>query len=98
MIDSIECENEEEKYELVHGALKLFSEIDINGDAHMEWSEFMQYIIDAVLENSVSSGADEIQQKQSVLELIQQMKANRFQRFYMAFTPIDKSNHQNFIS
>ncbi len=54
MIDSIDC-SEEEKYELVHGALKLFSEIDINGDAHMEWSEFMQYIIDAVLENSIQS-------------------------------------------
>ena len=75
MIDSIEC-TEEEKYELVHGALKLFSEIDINGDAHMEWSEFMQYIIDAVLENSISSSNDE--NKVSVMELIQQMKANKF--------------------
>ena len=55
MIDSIDC-TEQEKYELIHGALKLFSEIDINGDAHMEWSEFMQYIIDAVVENSISSG------------------------------------------
>jgi hypothetical protein len=54
---------------LVHGALKLFSEIDINGDAHMEWSEFMQYIIDAVVENSISSADD--QKKQTVMELIQ---------------------------
>ena len=40
MLDSIDC-SEEEKYELIHGALKLFSEIDINGDHHMEWEEFM---------------------------------------------------------
>jgi hypothetical protein len=33
---------------LLHGALKLFSEIDINGDQSMEWSEFMAYMIDAV--------------------------------------------------
>jgi hypothetical protein len=57
MIESIDC-SDEEKYELVHGALKLFAEIDINGDCHMEWSEFMQYIIDAVLENSISGGDD----------------------------------------
>jgi len=94
MIDSIEC-SDDEKYELVHGALKLFSEIDINGDAHMEWSEFMQYIIDAVLENSISNSNDD--KKMSVMELIQQMKANRFLRFYMAYNPIDKSHHTNFI-
>ncbi|CDW71705.1 UNKNOWN [Stylonychia lemnae] len=94
MLDSIEC-SEEEKYELVHGALKLFSDIDINGDAHMEWSEFMQYIIDAVLENSISNSNDD--KKMSVMELIQQMKANRFLRFYMAYNPIDKSNHTNYI-
>jgi hypothetical protein len=68
MIDSIDC-TEEEKYELIHGALKLFSEIDINGDAHMEWSEFMQYIIDAVVANSISNGDDS--KKQGVMELIQ---------------------------
>ncbi len=47
ILDQIHCK-EEEKYELLYGAMKLFSEIDINGDQSMEWSEFMQYIIDAV--------------------------------------------------
>ena len=95
MIDSIECSSEQDKYELIHGALKLFAEIDINGDHHMEWSEFMQYIIDAVVENSISSGNDP--KKQSVIDLIEQIKANKFQRFYMAYNPIDKSHHQNTI-
>lgn len=39
----------EDKYELVNGLIKLFQDIDINGDGHMEWAEFTQYIIDAVI-------------------------------------------------
>lgn len=30
----------EEKYELVNGLIKLFQDIDINGDNQMEWAEF----------------------------------------------------------
>lgn len=61
----------------------------------MEWSEFMQYIIDAVLENSIQSSSED--SKVSVMELIKQMKANKFQRFYMAYEPNDKSHHNNYI-
>ena len=42
----------EEKVDLVYGLIKLFNDIDINGDEHMEWSEFTQYIIDSVIEDS----------------------------------------------
>ena len=38
----------------MYGLAKLFSDIDINGDEHMEWSEFTQYIIDSVLEEEVT--------------------------------------------
>lgn len=31
IIDSINC-TDDEKYELIHGSFKLFSEVDINGD------------------------------------------------------------------
>lgn len=41
--------SDEDKYDLVNGLIKLFQDIDINGDRHMEWSEFTQYIIDAVI-------------------------------------------------
>jgi hypothetical protein len=54
IMDSIDCSQADEKYELLHGALKLFSEIDINGDQSMEWSEFMAYMIDAANNNSGS--------------------------------------------
>jgi hypothetical protein len=41
----------EEKFDLVYGLQKLFAEIDINGDEHMEWTEFTQFIIDAVVQS-----------------------------------------------
>lgn len=44
---------EYEKYDLVYGLCWLFDEIDINGDLHMEWQEFTQYIIDEVMQNPV---------------------------------------------
>ena len=42
----------EEKVDLIFGLMKLFTDIDINGDQHMEWAEFTQYIIDSVIEES----------------------------------------------
>ena len=45
----------EEKVDLVYGLMRLFKDIDINGDLHMEWSEFTQYIIDCVLEEGVAA-------------------------------------------
>ena len=39
---------EDEKTDLVYGLHKFFCEIDFNGDGHMEWAEFTQFIIDKV--------------------------------------------------
>jgi hypothetical protein len=38
-----------EEMELINGIIKLFNDIDINGDKKIEWHEFTQYIIDAVI-------------------------------------------------
>ena len=75
IMDSIECSQEDEKYELLHGALKLFSEIDINGDQSMEWSEFMAYMIDAVNASAIPQITKEKetgnkQKEQTVMEVI----------------------------
>ena len=40
---------------VVRALFRLFSEIDINGDGNMEWSEFTQYVIDTVFEESGKS-------------------------------------------
>lgn len=37
-----------DRLDVVFGLDELFEDIDINGDGKMEWSEFTQYIIDAV--------------------------------------------------
>ena len=66
----------------MHGSLKLFAEIDINGDQHMDWGEFMQFIIDAVMESSI--GANNSEQK-SVTEMIKMIKVNKFKRFYLSY-------------
>lgn len=39
----------QDTYRLIDGLIKLFNDIDINGDKHIEWHEFTQYIIDAVV-------------------------------------------------
>ena len=36
----------EEKLEMIHALIRLFKQVDINGDKLMQWSEFVQYIID----------------------------------------------------
>ncbi len=48
--------SEEDKFDLIYGLQSLFAEIDINGDEHMEWTEFTQYIIDAVIQNPSLKG------------------------------------------
>ena len=35
---------ENERFELIQGAIRLFEEIDINNDGIMEWEEFVQFI------------------------------------------------------
>ena len=51
--------HEDDQYDFINGLIKLFHDIDINGDREMQWNEFTQYIIDAVIgrnENSASEG------------------------------------------
>ena len=38
----------EEKLEMINALIRLFRQVDINGDEKMEWSEFVQYMIDQV--------------------------------------------------
>ena len=40
MLDEVPCE-EFEKVELLHGAISIFHEIDINGDGTVDWDEFV---------------------------------------------------------
>ena len=53
---------QEEKFDLIHGLCRLFAEIDVNGDKHMEWTEFTQFIIDTVMQSSLKRDESLIQQ------------------------------------
>lgn len=44
---------------LVYGLYKLFLEIDFNGDEKMQWEEFTQFIIDSVMGENDTKGADD---------------------------------------
>ncbi len=68
---------QEEKYDLVHGLCKLFSEIDINGDGKMEWREFTQYVIDAVMQNPIKKNMrGELPNQQDLLEQAHSQKSS----------------------
>ena len=41
-------DNEISKYYFVSDLIKFFQAIDINGDGHLEWSEFTEYIIENI--------------------------------------------------
>lgn len=38
-----------DQLEVIDGLVKLFNDIDINGDGDLQWAEFNQYIVDQVL-------------------------------------------------
>ena len=48
-----------EEANLVYGLYKFFCEIDFNGDGHMQWEEFTQFIIDTVEGESGKINDDE---------------------------------------
>ncbi|OMJ89930.1 hypothetical protein SteCoe_7819 [Stentor coeruleus] len=84
----------EEKAELVLGLYYLFQEIDINGDEHMEWSEFTQYIIDAVMgqQNKEKSEEKELSPSE-IMEMAHSHKSRRYQLSKL----IDRSFHGSFL-
>lgn len=40
MYAEIDCDPEE-RMELIYGSIKIFQDVDINGDGNMSWNEFV---------------------------------------------------------
>lgn len=59
----------------------------------MEWSEFMQYIIDAVSASAIKGGEGQ----ETVREQIARIKAKKFNKLGPAPHPLDKTSHFNVI-
>lgn len=84
----------EEKADLVLGLYYLFQEIDINGDEHMEWSEFTQYIIDAVMgQQNKERAEDKDLTPAEIMELAHSHKSRRYQLSKL----IDRNFHGGFL-
>ncbi|CAD8060727.1 unnamed protein product [Paramecium primaurelia] len=87
----------EDKYELVNGLIKLFQDIDINGDGHMEWAEFTQYIIDAVIGSKDAQLYDtrfEKERELTEIEVLDRAYSRKSKR-YIPMAQVDDSNHKN---
>ncbi len=84
----------DDKFDLVHGLCRLFAEIDINGDRKMEWREFTQYVIDAVMQDNVK--ADSKGEMPNQKEMLEQAHSKKLLRF-MESSCTDSTVHEGFI-
>ena len=57
-----------QKSQLYDGLIRLFTDIDINGDKSLEWSEFTQYITDAVITQKKFNLIDDEEANQNLYE------------------------------
>ena len=84
---------DKERTDLVYGIHKFFCEVDFNGDLHMEWAEFTQFIIDKV-EGEFSNSEKE----EDVKERISSEKAIiKYKRYELSQNIIDYNIHKSEI-
>jgi len=60
----------------------------------MEWSEFVQYIIDQVLSESIKSTQDVQGNVTSIGEIIKVQNAGQFHKLKRSGVPVDKGRHR----
>lgn len=84
----------EERVDLVLGLYYLFQDIDINGDEHMEWSEFTQYIIDAVMSRQSKERGEE--KDISPAEIMEQALTHKSRKYHLSKI-VDRSFHEGQI-
>ena len=83
-----------EKTDLVYGLHKFFCEIDFNGDGHMEWAEFTQFIIDKVEgEFSLPEKEDEVEKKE-----LEEKNSLKYKRYELSKNILDSNIHKKDIS
>lgn len=83
-----------EKLEMIHGLIRLFKQVDVNGDQQMEWSEFVQYIIDQVLSESIVATLDVKGNITSIGDIIKMQEAGEFTKLKRCGFPVDKGRHR----
>jgi len=84
----------QDKYDLIYGLCKLFGDIDTNGDRKMQWSEFTQYVIDAVMKNPIKK--NDKGELPTQKELLKEVHLKTFLRFNKS-TCTDRLPHEGNI-
>eukprot|EP00743_Colponemidia_sp_Colp-15_P009230 GILK01010078.1.p1 GENE.GILK01010078.1~~GILK01010078.1.p1 ORF type:complete len:1529 (+),score=350.86 GILK01010078.1:164-4750(+) len=94
----------EERTDLVVGLCELFHEVDINGDGHMEWGEFTNYIIEAVMGTNkaevlvdVDRPRLAVQEKEAFEKRAQELARAKIGRF-KGSSHVDGTSHENEIT
>ena len=80
---------------LVYGLYKFFCEIDFNGDGHMQWEEFTQFIIDTVEgdnEAKINENEDDNNNK-----IFNEKEMNKFKRYHLSKKLKDNLVHKKEI-
>ena len=77
---------------LVYGLYKLFCEVDFNGDGHMQWEEFTQFIIDTV-EGDKDAKVDQSEDKNA--KLFDEKIMIKYKRYCVSEKLIDNMTHKN---
>ena len=80
---------------LVYGLYKFFCEIDFNGDGHMQWEEFTQFIIDTVEgdnEAKINENEDDTNYK-----LFNEKEMIKFKRYHLSKKLKDNLIHKREI-
>ena len=79
---------------LVYGLYKLFCEVDFNGDGHMQWEEFTQFIIDTV-EGDKDAKVD--QSEDTNAKLFDEKIMIKYKRYNISEKLKDNTTHKNDI-
>ena len=98
MYAEVACEPEE-RMELIYGAIKIFKDVDINGDGNMSWNEFVQNVIDQVESTSVKPEFDGVTGKEiSIAEQLEMRELTLLRRFQQDTDLVDNSHHRKWIT
>ena len=85
-----------ERIDLLNGACKLFTEIDINGDGKLEWNEFVLYVSDqvATAENRRPLEGPGVTDPLWLVENRRKRELTSFQQFHFREAITDKTKHR----
>ncbi len=68
---------------MINGAINLFKDVDINSDGFLEWDEFLQYIMDIVMNESVVPEVDFGTGKYTSIEdQVEQKHYEKFRKYH----------------